>query len=71
MNWNWYQWDNAELFEVWHSNFVIGKDLGPGSTRYTDYVIDTDGKAKAMVEEDCAEGLIPCTEPEIIKIILR
>ena len=66
--WNWYKWDNAELFEIWHSNFIIGKDLGAGSTRYTDCLIDTDGKAKAMVQEEYAEGLVICNEPAIIKI---
>jgi hypothetical protein len=66
--WNWYEWDNAELFEIWHSNFIIGKDLGAGSTRYSDCIIDTDGKAKAMVQEEYAEGLVICIEPAIIKI---
>jgi hypothetical protein len=66
--WNWYEWDNAELFEIWHSNFIIGKDLGAGSTRYSDCLIDTDGKAKAMVQEEYAEGLVICIEPAIIKI---
>ena len=66
--WNWYKWDNAELFEIWHSNFIIDKNLGLGSTRYTDCLIDTDSKAKAMVQEEYAEGLIICNEPAIIKI---
>jgi hypothetical protein len=68
MTWNWYQWDNSESFEAWHSNFIIGKDLGAGSTRYTDCVIDTDNKAKAMVEIDHSEGLVNCEEPSIIRI---
>jgi hypothetical protein len=66
--WNWYEWVNAELFEIWHSNFIIGKDLGAGSARYTDCIIDIDGKAKAMVQEEYAEGLVNCNEPAIIKI---
>ena len=68
MSWSWYEWDNAELFEIWHSNFIIGKDLGPGSTRYTSCIIDLDNKAKAMVQTEFAEGLINCDEPAIIKI---
>jgi hypothetical protein len=66
--WNWYKWDSLELFENWHSNFVIGKDLGLGSTRYTDAITDTDGFVKAMVQEEYAEGLTTCAEPEIIRI---
>lgn len=66
--WNWYQWDSAELFEIWHSNFISDKDLGPGSLRYTNCLIDLDGKAKAMVEEEYAESLVNCNEPEIINI---
>ena len=68
MIWNWYEWDTAELFEAWHSDFVIDKDLGAGSNRYTDCIIDTDGKAKASVQEDYAQGLTACDEPAIIKI---
>lgn len=68
MSWNWYKWDSAQLFEAWHSDFIIGKDLGAGSTRYSDCLIDTDGKAKAMVQEDYAEGLTACDEPKIIKV---
>lgn len=71
MIWNWYEWDNAEAFEIWHSNFIIGKDLGVGSDRYTDCVIDIDGKAKAMVQDDYADGLLICAEPEVIKISPR
>ena len=68
MIWNWYEWHTAELFEIWHSNFIIGKDLGAGATRYSDCLIDTDGKAKAMVQEDYATDLTGCDEPAIIKI---
>lgn len=68
MSWNWYVWDSVELFEAWHANFIIGKDLGAGSIRYTDCIIDLDGKAKAMVQEIYAECLINCDEPIVIKI---
>jgi len=71
MIWNWHVWDTAELFEAWHSDFIVGKDLGAGSDRYTACVIDLDGKAKAMVQEDYANDLEICDEPKIIKIIPR
>jgi hypothetical protein len=65
--WNWYEWDNAELFEIWHSNFIIGSNDKYGwcdakgkiiINPQFDYVKPFTGNKLAPIRQDSKWGFI-------------
>jgi hypothetical protein len=69
MSWEWYEWDNLELFNSWHDQIKLdlglprmsidnnGQECEPMISAYTE-AIESEGKIIAMVEIELAENLI-------------
>jgi hypothetical protein len=68
MSWQWYEWDNLELFNSWHDQIKLdlglprmsidnnGQECEPMITAYTE-AIESEGKIIAMVETEFATEL--------------
>jgi hypothetical protein len=69
MSWQWYEWDNTELFDTWHQEIKSqlglpklsvnseGNEIFPLIAEYTEAVV-SGSKVIAMVEEKYANDLV-------------